>query len=199
MIQYGLISRTDAEVLEKTIDLICNEFLKEMIHTCEVGVYSGLTSKGILQYIFNEKKRYTYHTGIDNKRDNEPITSFPENATLIIGNSNEVYNQLEYNSQHLIFQDACHCFSCCVSSFFCYADKVKVGGYVAWHDAGKHIRPFKDFQHGDTDNPDAYISVRKALERIGLMINETSQWRLVFDEADENNKAGGICVFKKLY
>jgi len=24
-------------------------------------------------------------------------------------------------------------------------------------------------------------------------------WGLVFDEADETNEAGGICVFKKLY
>jgi hypothetical protein len=75
---------------------------------------------------------------------------------------------------------------------------------MAFHDTGKHIKLFKDFQHGDKTNPDAYISVRKALSEIGLLayppseIHETLGWKLVFDEADETDLAGGICVFKKL-
>lgn len=158
-----------------------------------------------------------YHA-IDNEKD-KPILKPFEGCNMIIGNSNEVYNRLEDDSQHLIFVDGCHCFAHVISDFFCYAPKVKVGGYMGWHDTGKHIKSFKDFQHGDKNNPDAYISVRKALSAIGLFEYEEDgtvqwvgydewgenenrrikNWDLVFDEADETNEAGGICVFKKLY
>ena len=210
-IKYGLISQTDARVLEYTIDLICDEFKDEIIKVTEIGIYSGQTSKGIWDYVLDNKKRLLNLKGIDNKKDGEEIIYFPINpyTELIIGNSNEVYNQLPDEGQHLIFIDGCHCFAHVVSDFFCYAPKVKKGAYLAFHDTGKHIAKFKDFQHGDKENPDAYISVRKALEKIGLFeLHEypmMKDWignfgfELIFDEADETNPAGGICVFKKLY
>lgn len=180
-IKYGLISRTDAACLERTIDLICNENHGEL-NICEIGIFDGQTARGIYEHV--TKKQYgsigsakgslakvlnykCNYTAIDNNKDKEVLRPFPE-CNLIIGNSNEVYNQLEDNSQHLIFVDGCHCFAHVISDFFCYADKVKVGGYMAFHDTGKHIKPFKDFQHGDKDNPDAFISVRKALTKIEL-------------------------------
>lgn len=214
MIKYGLISNTDARTLEKTIDLICNGFNGEIIRITEIGLYNCETSNGIMDYAWQQHPadiKSVFYTGIDNQKDKEIIA--PEWMNLIIGNSNEVYNQLEDNSQHLIFVDGCHCFAHVISDFFCYADKVKVGGCIAFHDTGKHIAPFKDFQHGDKNNPDAFISVRKALNKIGMLddfsdnnqtvhfwkAGELDNWELIFDEADETNKAGGICVFKKLY
>lgn len=96
-----------------------------------------------------------------------------------------------------------------ILDFYAYADKVKVGGFFCFHDTGRHIKSFKDFQHGDKENPDAYISVRKALQKIGLLYPDNFSdrkhlhhamydWELVFDEADENDLAGGICVFRKI-
>ena len=211
-IKYGLISDSDKKTLEATMDLVCENFPNEIINTCEVGLYSGMTSEAICKYIGLVRYRVFYHIGIDNGKDGEELKHFPPfNSKLIIGNSTEVYNQIEDNSQHLIFVDGCHCFSHVVSDFFCYAPKIKVGGYLAFHDTGKHIKPFKDFQHGDKENPDAYISVRKALNRIGLWVayeNEAPEanyphrpdrWKLIFDEADETNEAGGVTVFKKLF
>lgn len=197
MIKYGLISDTDARTLEKTIDLICNVFDDEWVNITEIGVYGGDTGKGMSEYIKSKNALY-WMTGIDNSKDKEAVR-FPYN-TMIYGNSNEVYNQLEDNSQHLIFVDGCHCFAHVVSDFFCYAPKIKIGGYFAFHDTGKHIQPMKDFQHGDKNNPDAYISVRKALLAIGMFLPVSNfGFNLIFDEADETNEAGGICVFKKLY
>lgn len=211
MIKYGLISEVDKNCLEKTIDLITKEFDDDTIYFCEIGIYSGQSGAALCMYI-NSKNKSAYSTGIDNKKDKQEIEYFYDN--LIIGNSSEVYSQIKDNSQHLIFVDACHCFAHVISDFFCYANKVKVGGYFCFHDTGSHIQPFKDFQHGDKNNPDAYIAVRKALDIIGLLRNKTEYgaayseasnetyfdgWELIFDEADENDEAGGICVFKKLY
>ena len=215
-IKYGLISETDKMTLEKTIDLICEQFPNEIIHSCEVGLYSGLTSEAICKYIGLEKHRVPFHTGIDNGRDGELLKHFPPfNSKLIIGNSSEVYNQLEDESQHLCFIDGSHTFPAVIADFFCYAPKVRVGGFLAFHDTGKHIDPLHGWQGvGDKNDPDFCLGgVRKALQSVGLfggieyeygegkveVSNRLSQWELVFDEADPNDLAGGICVFKKLY
>lgn len=196
-IKYGLISQTDARTLEKTIDLICDEFTDATINFCEVGIYAGQTGASLSKYI-NSKERSVFSTGIDNKKDNEEIKYFYDN--LIIGNSSEVYNQLEDNSQHLIFQDANHSYPMTISDFFCYEKKVKMGGYYALHDCGAHIAPKTSFQcMGSEDDEDMYISCRRAIKRIGLLDNKLEGWELVFDEYDTENLMGGICVFKKLY
>jgi len=207
MIKYGLISETDARCLEKTIDLILHKNSQEYIYVTEIGLFDCGTSNAIFNYI-EKKSLECVYTGIDNNKDKQVIVPFW--MKFIQGNSNEVYNQLSDNSQDLIFVDGDHSLIGVISDFYAYADKVKVGGYIAFHDTGRHIKPFKDFQHGDKENPDAYISVKKALQKIGLLYPDNFSdrkhlhhamydWELVFDEADENDEAGGICVFKKLF
>jgi hypothetical protein len=210
MIQYGLISKTDATTIEKTLDLIMQSH-KEDLYITEIGIFDGQTARGIREYILSKNRGFCY-TAIDNNKDKEVLRPF-ESCNLIIGNSNEVYHRLEDNSQDFIFVDGCHCFAHVISDFFCYAPKVKVGGFLAFHDTGRHIKEFKDFQHGDKNNPDAYISVRKALGVVGLLEKiavydvysdsevggKLYQWPLIFDESDETDEAGGICAFKKLY
>lgn len=206
----GLISEMDANVLNKTINLVVKEFDDEEICITEIGLYNCDTSRGIVDCLPDD--RLHKYIGIDNEKDKK--VNFPPWMDAIIGDSTEVYHKLPDNSQHLIFVDGDHSFAGVVADFFCYAPKVKVGGYIAFHDTGKHIKPFKDFQHGDKSNPDAYISVRKSLNSIGLFRDAgydlfadgtvsprylgAHGFRLIFDEADENNEAGGICVFKKI-
>lgn len=201
----------DQTVLENTLRLIFNRFPNDVIQITEVGIYSGQSGNALKEFCeLNGKQCGT--TGIDNGKDGEKLL-FDYNH-LYNGDADEMAYKLEDNSQHLIFLDACHCFAHAISNFFSYAPKVKVGGYLALHDTGRHIHPFKDFQHGDKNNPDAYISVRKALTTIGLfnVKNESfyfdkieklksvgnKEWELIFDESDPNNEAGGITVFKKL-
>lgn len=211
MIQYGLISETDARVIEKTLDLICDETDDKIIHVTEIGIYSGETGSGINQYV-NSKGKNCFLIGIDNMKDGQEVKYEHAYSNQIKGNSTEVYNQLEDNSQHMIFCDGDHSMIGVVSDFFAYASKVKVGGYFCFHDTGCHIAPFTDFQHGDKENPDAYISVRKALKVVGLFSSyldyafdaaypqpKFAGWEFIFDEADETNRAGGICAFQKLY
>lgn len=204
MIQYGLISKVDADCLEKTLDLICSNNDNSIIYVTEVGCYGGETGKGVSEYI-KSKQKIPFITGIDNNRNGEELRF--EYDKFIEGNSAEVYNRLEDNSQDFVFIDACHIFPSVIADFFCYAPKVKIRGYIAFHDTGKHIKPMTGYQDiGSKDDPDMYISVRKAINSIGLLspsaVNVESDffgWELVFDEADENDKAGGICVFKKIY
>jgi hypothetical protein len=79
---------------------------------------------------------------------------------------------------------------------------------LVFHDTAKHIKPFMDYQRmGSVTDPDMFISVRKALKSIGIL--DTSKnplmadgifledWDLIYDEYDENDEAGGVCVFYK--
>jgi len=198
-IKYGLISKTDAQTIENTLDLICQEFpdVEEILKTCEVGLYSGLTSKAICDYLFYKKRRINAHIGIDNGKDGELMTNFPDSARFINMSSSEAYKHIPDNSQHFIFIDANHSFPYVVSDIFCYEEKVKIGGYLLFHDTGEHIKQFTGYQLGDKNSPDSYISVRRALKRTGLLDDELYGWRKIFDEADIEDEMGGICVFKK--
>lgn len=205
MPKYGLISNTDANTLELTIKLIFEHFPDEVINVTEIGVYAGETGNGIIEFIEGNGRK-CFLTGVDNNKDKEPLRFQYDN--LIIGDADEVAYRIEDNSQHLIFIDACHCFAHVVSNLFSYTPKIKQGGYLAFHDTGKHIQPLKGFQHGYKENPDAYISCRKALRSIGLLDTKyialeadgtfLEDWELIFDEADDKNLAGGVTIFRKI-
>lgn len=212
MIKYGLISETDARTIEKTIDLVCNGYEQgEVIRTTCIGIFDGDTDRGIHEYTLAKGFNHI-HTAIDNAKFFEIKNPFSE-CNLIIGNSIEVAYLIPNNSQDFIFVDGCHAFPYVISDFFCFADKVKVVAYMAFHDTGSHIKPFTGYQDvGSKEDANMYISVRKALEMVGLFseylpyafsteypIPEFFKWELIFDEADISNEMGGICVFKKLY
>jgi len=203
---YGLISDVDAGVIEKTLDLICEKFPERVINILEVGVYAGDTGMGITNYLCS-KNMDCFLTGVDNMRDGEKIrTNYDK---LIIGNSNEVYNQIEPESQDFVFIDGCHTYPMVISDFYCYSPKVKKGGFILFHDTGVHINPLHGYQGvGDPNDPDMCLGgVRKALELIGLIWKDeedffidryANEWELIFDKADPNDEAGGICCFKKI-
>ncbi len=207
MIKYGLISETDAKTLEATIDLIIEDNPNELLYITEVGCYAGQSASGLSQYI-KSKGKDCFIVGIDNGKDGEELRF--KYDRFIKGNSNEVYNQLKDDSQDLIIIDALHTFPAVISDFFCYAPKIKVGGFIAFHDSGKHLDPLSHWQGvGDKNDPDMCIGgVRRALNKIGLIVdieqaNESinryyNECELIFDEADPNDTGGGFCVFKKL-
>lgn len=201
-IKYGLISKIDSACIEKTIDLICAGFPAETIAITEVGLFNCQTSQGIHDYILS-KGRAAAMTGVDSEKDK--LIHPPGWMKFIRGKSAEVYNKIPDNSQHFIFVDALHTFPAVVADFFCYKDKVKVGGYIGFHDTSPQAQG-KDWQRvGSKDDPDMYISVKKALLAVGLInnegdyINKQPGWELVFSEYDINDDAGGVCIFKKLY
>lgn len=200
MIQYGLINQVDASCLQRAIDYIQIDFPNEIINYTEVGIYHGRTTSGIKTYLDSVGAKYNL-IGIDNFKDKEELVFFPEEATLIVGSSIEVYNQLPDGSQHLILIDGNHSFPYVIADWFCYSQKVKVGGYMAFHDAAPHAQN-KSFQRmGSDKDMDMYISVRKSLGRIGLIGDDASikNWELIFDEADMADEGGGTIVFKRLF
>jgi hypothetical protein len=191
---YGLISKLDSETIEATLRLIL-DVNKSVVSVTEVGLFNCATSIGIYEFLAEHGCPALRYTGIDNEKD-KPINA-PFWMDLIIGNSNEAYYRLEDESQDMIFIDGNHSFPFVVSDFFCYAPKVKEGGFMLYHDTGRHIKPMTGYQSGDIGNPDSYIAVRKALKAMGLLDDKYEGWELVFDRADETDAMGGIVVLKK--
>lgn len=197
MISHGWMTDKDAETIQKTLDLVCQQFPEGVINTTELGVREGKTSRGIHDYLTG-KKRINFHTGVDNQHD-IPVPLPFEGCNLIIGNSIEVYNQIPAQSQHFLLQDACHSYPMTIADFMVYSDKVRHNGYIALHDCGKHIKPFTDYQGmGSREDPDMYIACRKAVIKLGLLVNKLPEYELIFDEYDESLHTGGIVVVKKI-
>lgn len=199
-IRYGLMPELDYETIRKTLYMTAKDFdhVSE-INTLEIGVHKGDTSRGIRDF-FKAINRKHHHTGIDSRKDFKMNSPFPE-CTFIIGNSSEVYNQVPDESQHFLFIDGSHSFHNTVGDFMLYKDKVVQGGYIAFHDTGKQIKPFQDYQglpHENKKDPLNYISCRLAIEKMGLLDNKLQGWELIIDTSDEKYPTGGITVIRKL-
>ena len=199
MPQYGLISKTDASVIEKTIDLIIDrEFIHHLeINVTEVGLYNCQTSISIRDYILS-KGRHVNYTGIDNQKD-KPINP-PEWMNFILGDSSLVYNKIKDYSQHMIFIDGLHTYPAVVSDFFCYMNKVHYDGFILFHDTGKHLDPLSGYQGvGDKDDHDFCLGgVRKALKAIGLLSDNFKGWVKKFEAADPDDTGGGIVCLQRM-
>jgi len=199
---YGWMPEHDYRTMDKILNLVCETFHEGILNTLELGVRDGRTSRGMHQYL-KDKGRINFHTGIDNNNDIETPVPF-EGCNLIIGNSMEVYNQIKNSSQHFCFIDACHNYAMTMIDFLLYSAKVKVGGILAFHDTSPNIKPFTDYQGtGSKEDPDNYISCRKAVRKLGLLDNPAVYfslgWNIIFDEYDEAFPTGGIIALKKLH
>lgn len=196
--QYGLMPEHDYRTMDKVLSMVCDQFKDEgIIRTLEIGVHKGNTSRGIHRFI-SEMGKANFHTGIDNCHDLQVQPPF-EGCNLILGSSIEVYNHIANESQHFVFIDGCHNFPMTVADFFCYKDKVKKGGFIAFHDTGSQIPLFKDYQGmGDKAEADMFIACRKAVKSIGLIDDTFPGWKKVIDEYDTKFDTGGILVVQKI-
>jgi hypothetical protein len=194
------MTELDYKTMDSLLEKVCEQFSEGIINTLELGVHKGDTSRGIRDF-FNSKKRINFHTGIDNQRDFVMDSPFPE-CRFIIGNTSDVYGQVRDRSQHFLFVDACHNYPMTMLDHLLYSEKVVAGGIIAFHDTGRHISPFTDYQGmGSKEDPDMYISCRKALLRLGLLPSiqriDADGYKLIVDIADDSKHTGGITAFVK--
>lgn len=193
MIKYGLISATDWLSITKCLDMLKAEC--DTINAFEIGVNAGDTSRAIRDYLGDCLHVFT---GVDNQQDYKMETPFDE-CEFIVGDSVQVCHELSKNFYHFGFIDANHSFHRVIADFVAYAPKIKVGGILAFHDTAPHIKEFKDYQQvGDKNDPKMYIQVRQALIEIGLFRNSFPEWKLLFEDYDPNNEAGGVSCFIKV-
>lgn len=143
-LKFGLMTGSDEKTLLKTMELVNDAFPEGVINTFECGVRKGESSRAIHQF-FTDRGRINFHTGLDNERDVKDGSPF-DGCNFIVGNSIEVYNNLQNESQHFGFIDACHNYPYSLADILLYSDKIKIGGFLAIHDTSPQIKPFTDYQ-----------------------------------------------------
>lgn len=193
---YGIMPARDYQTFDETLSLLSNTFPEGILNTLEIGVHKGPTSIGIRNYL-RSIGRDNFHAGIDNQRDFKMNSPFPE-CNFIIGDSKTSFSKIKDNSQHLLFIDGNHNYPSTIIDFLMYKDKVKENGFIMFHDCGKQIKPFTDYQgEGEKDDPDMYISCRKAVDALGLIKNQRKGFFLISDNYESDHPTGGIIVIQK--
>lgn len=196
MNNFGLITPTDAANLEFGIFGLIDELNLQTISILEIGVHSGDTARAMKNVVESIGVKIDY-VGIDSQAD-KPIFPPFEGARVILKSSVDAY--WESPVSDIVIVDGCHNLQSTATDFLLYKDRVRTGGLFIFHDTGKHIKPFTDYQgSGDTENPDNWIACRRALDLLGLYdAPELRGFVLLLDSADEDYHTGGYTIFRKL-
>src|SRR5258706_2616834 len=193
---YGLITPTDATILENALLRICGDFPDETISIVEIGVCHGDTARGIKGYMDGLNRSFVYF-GVDNGRDRNIDAPF-QGATMVLGDSSEIYMYIP-ESIHFVLIDGCHCVNHAMLDFLHFGYKVKIGGMALFHDVSPRAQNKFDYQgHGPRSSPDFGTGVNAALIKLGLEGGNRRDWRQFENGNDASFDYGGMRSFVKL-
>jgi hypothetical protein len=195
---YGLILDTDAVTLERTLKRVVESLAENVIRPrlLEVGIGGGFTSRGIMRYLESIGCTDVDYWCVDSGSCGLTKPPF-EGARIVVGDSSEVYDQVP-GEFDWCFIDACHCRNHTTLDFFNYSPKVRVGGFLLFHDTTDRERHSEYQGHGPSHLKEFHIDCRAALEQIGLLGNYLPNWRFIEDSRPETLKDGGVCVFQRV-
>jgi len=190
---YGLVTVTDVEVLERTLQRCIDEFPGETLRLLDIGVHRGDTTRALARYLSERDAAFEYFAVDSGKEAGE--APFPE-CQMIWGDSAEVFMKAP-DRLHWVFIDGCHCSNHAVLDFCNYGCLVIERGYVLFHDASPRAQRRFDYQgHGPREAHEFGSAVPTALQRLGLSQGCRTDWILVVEGWDEQNW-GGVAVYRR--
>ena len=100
---------------------------------CELGVATGRTGNRLVEFVMKMKVANVRYYGIDDLSllTKPPVFEFAE-MTFFNGNRDQLKNvqvPIDFG-----FVDACHCSECVCWDAFIMSERVKLGGYMGFHD-----------------------------------------------------------------
>ena len=189
---YGIITGTDALVIEHSLDKCINTF-KNNLSLLEIGVCHGDTSRSIRDYLNNANVNFKYY-GVDSGKECRE-SPFPE-CHMLWGQSEEIYHQCP-DDLHWIFIDGCHCNNHVLLDFCNYSCKVVLGGFVVFHDVNPKNQFKLDYQgHGPKHYHEFGTAAVTALKKLGLSQGYRTDWTLVEQQWDDQDW-GGTAVYQR--
>ena len=132
---YGAIVNEDVEVLEWCLRQLVRP--NDDVSILEIGTHDGGTAMGMMRFLESIGGAIDYY-GIDPDNGSHRPRHLPGGARIIIGDSAEVYDQVPYDHD-LVWVDGCHCFNHVVLDTMHYAPKVRMGGFICYHDINPEI------------------------------------------------------------
>lgn len=183
---YGALTRTDIDVLEAV--LAC--FQGRSLAFTEIGIHTGTTARGIRDYCAANRIRLEY-TGIDNGTLHHDLTVPFEGARLIVGNSAEVFHLAPVAD--VILVDGAHARNDVILDTYNYAPRVRIGGFLLFHDTSPEIQHTMREAYGP-DIPPFYNAVNDALD---MMRWPWPGWYLWRDDYERGAKFGGMRAYRR--
>lgn len=187
-------SQTPADV--KVITDVLHEYQLKSCNLVEVGILTGQTARGIKAICENLGIRLDY-TGVDPvspETHNHPREPF-HGARFMQMDSLEAVHSFSPYALDVVLIDGCHCFNHVILETVLFADKVKPGGWMLFHDTQDDIQGTMRDPHGP-DRPEFYNSVNAALRFINFPF--ARKWEQVHRSQTPGHPWGGMTAFQKL-
>jgi len=185
---YGSITPEDADVIELTLAQLVP---LGKVKWLEIGMFRGGTGIGVRNFLAARNVALEWW-GIDAGYITDPGIPFP-GANVIKGRSELVYPSVPDDFDG-IFIDGCHCRNHVILDTMNYAPKVKVGGFLLFHDTSPFAQG-KDKQPCGPDVPEFWISTLAAFE---LMRWPFPGWTLFAEKWQEGLPLGGVRSYQKV-
>lgn len=198
--RYGAILDEDVEVLEACMKKIGESRMigpgggsYAPIRICEIGMHDGATAKGIESF-WKQRLYFTLeYYGIDPDDGTKRPRYTPQGATVIVGDSCEVFNQVP-DGLDLLWVDGCHCFNHVVLDTLHYAPKVRVGGFICFHDVNPKGQGTEHQYHGP-DIPEFGLAVNQALTAIQF---PWTGWQLFMERIPTEVQNCGTRAYRRI-
>lgn len=135
--------------------------------------------------------------GVDSKLHGYEPYKFNEKMTFVEGSSTEsrVINQFENEQFDFVFIDGCHCQGHCEKDAKNYWNKVKVGGFLGFHDTSPRFQGGTEQPKTEECSEDTHIGVVKGIEKSGIENN----FSFFIEEYHTDDKFyGGVRIYKRI-
>lgn len=193
---YTSQTKVDAEIIESVLAEAAKN--QDSLKVLEVGTFFGETSREIKRWCDERGKKLEFW-GIDagwhpNFNQQEPIKPpLPfDGANMVYGDSAEVFHLIPFGLDVALI-DGCHCVNHAILDTIHYGLRVKVGGFLMFHDTSPFVQQTMRDPHGP-NIPEFHNSVNLAH---CLMRFPNDSWNLFKQGFEEGAPWGGINVFQK--
>lgn len=184
---FGALTVEDGEALKTTL---LSASTRKHLKFLEIGMHSGATARGIKAFLEANGCSLEYWS-IDPGYLCEINPPFP-GANTIKGLSDEVYETIPEDFD-IIFIDGCHCRNHVILDTYNYHTKVKVGGFLMFHDCSPSAQG-KDPQYHGPRTPAFCIDVLRGLDEMGF---PWPGWTLFVEKFNVSLPFGGIRSYLK--
>jgi hypothetical protein len=159
---------------------------------CEVGIFCGETSRSVRKVLGAD---YT-HWCVDSCVEPRGVWQPPfEGARCVWKDSHEAAAEIP-DGLGLVLIDGCHCLFHVLGDVALYGAKLRPGGLMLLHDANQQAQGKTYQKHGNPKRPESHISVRRAVDVLGL--DRRPDWSLWLEGGDGGTWWGQFLIYQRV-
>ncbi len=188
MNHFGAMTGLDSDLLIEILSTFCG---KPHLRFLEIGTHAGGTARGVSSWCADNKIGLEYW-GVESGAICNPLHPF-EGANMVFGDSIKV-SHLIRGGIDIAFIDGDHGGNHVILDTLLYGEKVKLTGYMLFHDTSPEIQQTMPEAEGPPI-PWFHNSVNKAHQLMGFPNNE---WVLIKGVYEPGAKIGGMTAYQRI-